>query len=50
MMTGEVERTGDVQRTGDLEPENWLLLLALLLLTLGGLIKLSGISVLICQR
>lgn len=41
---------GEVKRTGDWEPDNWILLLAQLVLTSVKLIKLPGISVLICQR
>lgn len=41
---------GEVERTGDLVPVNWILLLVLLILPLGVLIKLFGISVLICHR
>lgn len=38
------------KKNRDWEPENWILLLALLVLTSVQLIKLPGIGVLICQR
>lgn len=40
---------GEVESTGDLASRIWILLLALLVLTLGEFIQLSDISVLICQ-
>lgn len=42
--------TGEEERTGDLDPENWILLPALLPLTSGRFIKPFGISVLVSQR
>lgn len=42
--------TGAEERTRDLDPENWILLPAVLPLTSGGFIKPFGISVLISQR
>lgn len=42
--------TGEEERPGDLDPENWILLPALLPLTSGRFIKPFGISVLISQR
>lgn len=41
---------GRWKEPGDSEPGNWVLLLALLVLTLDEVIKVSGNRVLICQR